>query len=92
MAVTGLANLAVKVRDLEAACAWYEAAGAMVTEPVEWENGRRADVELVTLSLTGGPAGGSHRRAVQAPVHIERARAPGPRRAKLSPANERNAR
>ena len=27
MAVTGLANLAVKVSDLEAACAWYEAAG-----------------------------------------------------------------
>ena len=35
MAVTGLANLAVKVRDedLEAACAWYEAAGATVTAP-----------------------------------------------------------
>ena len=48
MAVTGLANLAVKVRDadLESACAWYEAAGATVTEPVEWENGRRADVQL----------------------------------------------
>ena len=27
MAVTGLANLAVKVSDLEGACAWYEAAG-----------------------------------------------------------------
>ena len=46
MAVTGLANLAVKVADLEAACAWYEAAGATVTEPIEWENGRRADVQL----------------------------------------------
>ena len=34
MPVTGLANLAVKVADLEAACAWYEAAGAVVTEPV----------------------------------------------------------
>jgi len=52
MAVTGLANLAVKVADLEAACAWYEAAGAQVTDPVEWENGRRADVQLGALSLT----------------------------------------
>jgi catechol 2,3-dioxygenase-like lactoylglutathione lyase family enzyme len=52
MPVTGLANLAVKVADLEAACAWYENAGATVTEPVEWENGRRADVQLGTLALT----------------------------------------
>ncbi len=52
MAVTGLANLAVKVRDLEAACAWYLAAGAEVSEPVTWENGRRADVQLGTLALT----------------------------------------
>jgi catechol 2,3-dioxygenase-like lactoylglutathione lyase family enzyme len=52
MAVTGLANLAIKVTDLEGACAWYEAAGATVTEPVEWENGRRADVQLGTLALT----------------------------------------
>jgi len=52
MAVTGLANLAVKVADLEAACAWYQAAGAEVSEPVAWENGRRADVQLGTLALT----------------------------------------
>jgi catechol 2,3-dioxygenase-like lactoylglutathione lyase family enzyme len=52
MAVTGMANLAVKVADLEAACAWYSAAGATVTEPVEWENGRRADVSLGWLQLT----------------------------------------
>ncbi|HXA73291.1 MAG TPA: hypothetical protein VNV83_03525 [Acidimicrobiales bacterium] len=52
MPVTGLANLAVKVSDLEAACAWYEQAGAVVSEPVEWENGRRADVQLGTLALT----------------------------------------
>lgn len=52
MAVTGLANLAVKVTDLEGACAWYEAAGATVTEPAQWENGRRADVQLGALSLT----------------------------------------
>jgi hypothetical protein len=52
MPVTGMANLAVKVADLEAACDWYEKAGATVTEPVAWENGRRADVQLGTLSLT----------------------------------------
>jgi catechol 2,3-dioxygenase-like lactoylglutathione lyase family enzyme len=52
MPVTGLANLAIKVDDLEAACAWYEEAGATVTPPIEWENGRRSDVRLGTLSLT----------------------------------------
>jgi catechol 2,3-dioxygenase-like lactoylglutathione lyase family enzyme len=52
MPVTGLANLAVKVSDLETACAWYEKAGATVSEPIAWENGRRADVQLGTLALT----------------------------------------
>jgi catechol 2,3-dioxygenase-like lactoylglutathione lyase family enzyme len=52
MPVTGLANLAVKVADLEAACAWYEKAGATVSQPIAWENGRRADVQLGTLALT----------------------------------------
>lgn len=47
-----MANLAVKVTDLAAACAWYEAAGATVTEPVAWENGPRADVALGWLHLT----------------------------------------
>ena len=46
MGVTGMANLAVKVADLDAACAWYREAGASVTEPVQWENGRRSDVTL----------------------------------------------
>jgi len=50
--VTGMANLAVKVADLEAASSWYTAAGATVTEPVAWENGRRADVTLGWLHLT----------------------------------------
>ncbi len=52
MAVTGMANLAVKVADMEGACDWYRAAGATVTDPVAWENGRRADVQLGTLALT----------------------------------------
>ena len=52
MVVIGLANLAVKVSDLEAACTWYRAAGAEVSEPVAWENGRRSDVQLGALALT----------------------------------------
>jgi hypothetical protein len=47
-----MANLAVKVADLEAACEWYRQAGARVSDPVDWENGRRADVTLGWLHLT----------------------------------------
>ena len=52
MGVTGMANLAIKVADLEAACGWYREAGGEVTDPIEWENGRRADVRLGWLNLT----------------------------------------
>jgi len=52
MGVTGMANLAVKVADLDAACAWYREAGASVTEPVQWENGRRSDVTLGPVQIT----------------------------------------
>lgn len=52
MTVTGLVNLAVKVSDLDAACQWYRDAGAVVSDPVDWENGRRADVTLGALALT----------------------------------------
>jgi len=52
MAVIGMANLAVKVIDLDAACEWYRAAGATVSDPIEWENGRRADVTLGWLHIT----------------------------------------
>jgi catechol 2,3-dioxygenase-like lactoylglutathione lyase family enzyme len=52
MAVTGMANLAVKVRDLDAACDWYRSAGATVSDPIDWENGRRADVQLGSLNLS----------------------------------------
>jgi hypothetical protein len=37
VAVTGLANLAVKVADLDAACAFYDAAGAEVRDRMAWE-------------------------------------------------------
>jgi hypothetical protein len=52
MAVVGIANLAVKVIDLDAAREWYQAAGATVSEPVDWHNGRRCDVTLGSLNLT----------------------------------------
>jgi len=50
--VTALANLAVKVRDIEAAADWYRGIGATVTGPVEWEGAQRADVCLGALKLT----------------------------------------
>lgn len=52
MNVNALANLAVKVADLDAAVEWYRAAGAAVEGPVEWEGSRRADVRLGPLQLT----------------------------------------
>ncbi len=52
MAVTGLANLAVKVVDLDAACAFYEAAGAEVRDRIHWNGAERADVLLGPVMLT----------------------------------------
>jgi catechol 2,3-dioxygenase-like lactoylglutathione lyase family enzyme len=52
MAVTGLTNLAVKVRDLDAALARYRSAGFVTTEPIDWEGARRAEVHLGPLQLT----------------------------------------
>ncbi len=52
MAVTGVANLAVKVIDIEAACEWYRNAGATTSDPIDWANGRRADITLGALHLT----------------------------------------
>jgi catechol 2,3-dioxygenase-like lactoylglutathione lyase family enzyme len=52
MAVTAVANLAVKVADLEEAIAFYRRAGAEVTAPDEWYGGRRADVHLGPLHIT----------------------------------------
>jgi catechol 2,3-dioxygenase-like lactoylglutathione lyase family enzyme len=50
--VTGLANLAIKVADIEAAVAFYRAAGARVTDVEQWNDALRADVELGALRLT----------------------------------------
>lgn len=52
MAITGIANLAVKVADLDAAIEFYEAAGAEVGDRMHWNNGERADVFLGPLMIT----------------------------------------
>ncbi len=52
MAVTAVANLAVKVADLDGAVAYYRRAGAHVTDPEEWRGSRRADVHLGPLHIT----------------------------------------
>ncbi len=52
MSVTGLANLAVKVADLDAACRFYEAAGAEVRDRMLWGDGERADVFLGPVMIT----------------------------------------
>lgn len=52
MGVTGLANLAVKVADLDAAVAFYQDAGAEVRDRMEWAGGERADVYLGPVMIT----------------------------------------
>jgi len=52
VAVTGMANMAVKVADLDAACAFYQAAGAEVRDRMAWNGGERADVFLGPVMLT----------------------------------------
>lgn len=52
MAITGLANLAVKVADMDAACAFYIGAGATVRDRMEWGGGERADVVLGPVVIT----------------------------------------
>ena len=52
MTVTGLANLAVKVADLDSACAFYEAAGGAVRDRMVWGGGERADVSLGPVAIT----------------------------------------
>jgi len=52
MTVTAVANLALKVADIDAAAAWFRRAGADVTDPEPWEGSLRADVTLGALRLT----------------------------------------
>ena len=53
MAVTGMANLALKVSDLDESLAFFERLGASVRDRMTWAGGERADVYLgpVMLSL-----------------------------------------
>jgi catechol 2,3-dioxygenase-like lactoylglutathione lyase family enzyme len=50
--VTGLANLAVKVSDLDAAVAFYESSGGDVRDRMPWAGGERVDVYLGTVMIT----------------------------------------
>jgi len=52
VAVTGVANLAVKVADLDSAIQFYRDAGAVVSGRDPWNGGERVDVQLGALSLT----------------------------------------
>jgi len=52
VSVTGLANLAVKVADLDGALLFYEASGAEVRDRMHWRDGERADVYLGPVMIT----------------------------------------
>ena len=52
MAVTGMANLAVKVADLDAAIEFYEQAGFEVRDRMVWHGSERADAHLGPLMIT----------------------------------------
>src|SRR3954454_5225716 len=47
-----MANLAVKVADLDAACAFYRSAGAEIRDRMAWGGGERADVFLGPVMIT----------------------------------------
>jgi catechol 2,3-dioxygenase-like lactoylglutathione lyase family enzyme len=52
MTITGMANLAVKVSDLDAACDFYSGAGAEIRDRMPWGGGERADVYLGPVMIT----------------------------------------
>lgn len=52
MAVVGLANLAVKVTDMEEACSYYVRSGGEVRDRMQWNGGERADVLLGPVAIT----------------------------------------
>lgn len=47
-----MANLAVKVADLDAACEYYASAGAEIRNRMEWNGAERADVQLGAIQIT----------------------------------------
>jgi catechol 2,3-dioxygenase-like lactoylglutathione lyase family enzyme len=50
--IRAMGNLAVKVADLDAATAFYEAAGAVVRDRMVWNGAERADVFLGPVQVT----------------------------------------
>jgi catechol 2,3-dioxygenase-like lactoylglutathione lyase family enzyme len=50
--VVGLANLAIKVSDLDEAIAFYEGMGSTVRDRIEWGGGERVDVTVGALEIT----------------------------------------
>jgi len=52
VSVTGLANLAIKVADLDAAIEFYERTGGTVRDRMVWGGGERADVHLGPVMIT----------------------------------------
>jgi catechol 2,3-dioxygenase-like lactoylglutathione lyase family enzyme len=52
VAVTGLANLALKVADLDEAVSFYESVGGTIHDRMVWNGSERADVELGPVHIT----------------------------------------
>ncbi len=52
MAVSGLANLALKVADLDGALSFYRSVGGTVHDRMVWNGSERADVHLGPVRLT----------------------------------------
>jgi len=52
VAIIAMANLAVKVSDMDAACSFYAALGAQVRDRMVWNGLERADVFLGPLMIT----------------------------------------
>jgi len=52
LTVLSLANLAVKVADLDAACEFYRSAGAEIRDRTSWRGAERADVQLGAVQIT----------------------------------------
>lgn len=52
MAVTGMANLAVRVSDIDAACEFYATHGFEVRDRTSWSGMERADVFLGPIQIT----------------------------------------
>ncbi|MHB8288188.1 MAG: VOC family protein [Acidimicrobiales bacterium] len=52
MAVTGFANLAVKVPDIEKAMEAYRRLGAKVGVPEEWRGARRVDLQMGPVQIS----------------------------------------